>query len=64
MQSAEQMSAMDRYRETFEKLTHRKISQDKFGAGESFLPSWIYVDFLESALFKLEQKNIHLRSEK
>lgn len=59
--SSEQLEKMDEYRTKYEELTKKKISQNSFIKGEEFLPTWNYVNFLESALYQLDKKNKDLR---
>ena len=63
-QSVEQMNRAWDYREKYEALTKRKISQDHFGPGETHLCNWLYVEFLEGALMAMEKKNIELKGKK
>ena len=64
MQTTEKMIRMDEYRTNYEKMTRKRISQNFFEKDTSWLPTWEYCTFLESALIAMEERIRDLRGAK
>jgi hypothetical protein len=60
--SVEHMNKIDEYRTRYEQMSKKPMTQDFFDNRTTHLPTWEYLDFVESALYLLEKKNIELKN--